>query len=99
MIAAPPIAVLLLSAAVLGATAQRGSANEDPGIPAITVRPSGVLDEGAEARERQEDLLRRMEQGEYAFRAICRVCGSPGRFEGPQPFEPYRALGTAAPRQ
>jgi hypothetical protein len=27
------------------------------------------------------------------------VCGSPGRFEGPQPFEPYRTLGTAAPRQ
>jgi hypothetical protein len=58
-----------------------------------------VLDEGAEARERQEDLLRRMEQSEYAFRAICRVCGSPGRFEGPQPFEPYRTLGTATPRQ
>jgi hypothetical protein len=98
VIVARPIAVLLLSAAVFGATAQRGWAAED-GIPAITVRPSGVLDEGAEARERQEDLLRRMEQSEYAFRAICRVCGSPGRFEGPQPFEPYRALGSAAPRE
>ena len=88
------IALLLAAVAVL-APARGASAQE--GTPVITVRPSGVLDEGGEARRRQEQLLRRLEQSEYQFRSICRVCGSPERFEVAAPFEPYRALSGPAP--
>jgi hypothetical protein len=88
----------VVASALVGAPAGT-SANEDTAVPAITVRPSGTLDEGEEARRRQEALLRRMEQSEYDFRSICRLCGSPERFDGPQPFEPYRSLGISAPRE
>jgi hypothetical protein len=84
---------LLAAAAAALAAAVGALAQEGP--PVITVRPSGVLDEGTEARRRQEQLLRRLEQSEYQFRSICRVCGSPERFEVATPFEPYRTL--AAP--
>jgi hypothetical protein len=83
---------LLAAAAAALAAAVGALAQEGP--PVITVRPSGVLDEGTEARRRQEQLLRRLEQSEYQFRSICRVCGSPERFEVATPFEPYRALAT-----
>jgi rRNA maturation protein Nop10 len=92
-----PIALLAAAAAAALAPAVGALAQEGP--PVITVRPSGVLDEGAEARRRQEQLLRRLEQSEYQFRSICRVCGSPERFEVAAPFEPYRALAAPSPRE
>jgi hypothetical protein len=72
------------------------SAVAQEGPPVITVRPSGIIDEGAEARRRQEQLLRRLEQSEYQFRSICRICGSPERFDVATPFEPYRTLAAPA---
>ena len=88
---------LPLALAALALASMPASALEEP-RPDITVHPSGVDDEGASARRRQEALLRRLTESEYAFRSICRICGSPERFDGPHPFEPYRALGAAAPR-
>jgi hypothetical protein len=83
------IALLIAAAAAL-ASPRGALGQEQP--PVITVRPSGVLDEGADARRRQERLLRRLEASEYQFRSICRVCGSPERFEVAAPFEPQQAL-------
>jgi hypothetical protein len=83
------IAVFIAAAAVLACP--RGALGQEQ-PPVITVRPSGVLDEGGEARRRQERLLRRLEASEYQFRSICRVCGSPERFEVAAPFEPQQAL-------
>ena len=95
MIASNRLAALLPLVAL--ASALPALAQEGP--PVITVRPSGVIDEGAEARQRQERLLRRLEQSEYEFRSICRVCGSPERFEVANPFEPYRTLSAPPARE
>ena len=89
------IALLIAAAAAL-ASPRGALGQEQP--PVITVRPSGVLDEGAEARRRQERLLRRLEASEYQFRSICRVCGSPERFEVAAPFEPQQALSARPAR-
>ena len=85
------IALLIAAAAAAALASPRGALGQEQ-PPVITVRPSGVLDEGADARRRQERLLRRLEASEYQFRSICRVCGSPERFEVAAPFEPQQAL-------
>jgi hypothetical protein len=89
------IAVLIAAAAAF-ASPRGALGQEQP--PVITVRPSGVLDEGADARRRQEQLLRRLQASEYQFRSICRVCGSPERFEVAAPFEPQQALSARPAR-
>jgi hypothetical protein len=61
-------------------------------LPPITVRPSGIEDEGAASRERQERLMRRMQADEYRFRHICTHCLG-GVAAGGAPFHPLQALG------
>lgn len=90
--------IRLASRIALMVLASAAPALGQEGPPVITVRPSGVIDEGAQARQRQERLLRRLEQSEYEFRSICRVCGSPERFEVASPFEPHRTLSAPPAR-
>ncbi|HEX8664064.1 MAG TPA: hypothetical protein VF744_08555 [Beijerinckiaceae bacterium] len=78
-----------LSALVL-ALGLLGPAGAQEPLPPITVRPSGVEDEGAVARERQERLLRRREESAYRFRHICTHCLD-GAVAG-APFYPFQAL-------
>jgi hypothetical protein len=65
-------------------------------LPPITVRPSGVEDEGAAARERLERLLRRREESAYRFRHICTFCLN-GGVDAQAPFYPFRALDPGRP--
>ena len=86
MKALPPSLVLALALVHLGpAQAQ------DTALPPITVRPSGVEDEGAAARERQERILRRREADAYRFRHICIHCAA-GMDAAGAPFHPLQAL-------
>jgi hypothetical protein len=83
-------------AAALALLAGAASAQEASAPLPIVVSPSGYDrdDVGAEARARQERLLKRMEENDYLFRNICIQCGGgvnrPGAYA---PFEPIDALG------
>ena len=61
-------------------------------LPPITVRPSGIEDEGAAARERQERLMRRREESLYRFRHICTHCLNAQDGAATGPFHPWQAL-------
>lgn len=89
------VAVCMLGPAFAGlACAQE--AGQEPGLPPITVRPSGVED----GRERQERLSRRLEQSEFAFRSICTHCAAPGSRPGAtSPFHPVEVLQGAPVRE
>jgi hypothetical protein len=71
-------------------------AQQGTGLPPITVRPSGVEDEDAAARERLERLVRRREESAYRFRHICIHCVA-GPAGAPAPFYPLRALDPGKP--
>ena len=81
-----------LSALALAGSLAGPALAQDTALPPITVRPSGVEDEGATARERQERLMRRMQADEYRFRHICTHCVS-GAGAAAAPFHPLQALG------
>ncbi|MFL5197504.1 MAG: hypothetical protein ACJ8BE_11385 [Microvirga sp.] len=81
-----------LSALALAGSLAGPALAQDTALPPITVRPSGVEDEGAAARERQERLMRRMQADEYRFRHICTHCVS-GAGGAAAPFHPLQALG------
>jgi hypothetical protein len=66
-------------------------------LPPITVRPSGVEDEGAAARERLEEMVRRREESAYRFRHICTHCLDGGGGGAQVPFHPFRALDPTRP--
>jgi len=68
-----------------------------PGLPAITVRPSGIEAESTGSHRIDALLARRLRQSEQ-FRAICRGCA---RGEAPRPeemFYPLQTLGEARMR-
>ena len=60
-------------------------------LPPITVRPSGIEDEGAASRERLERMVRRREESAYRFRHICTHCAAGVNAAG-APFHPLQAL-------
>ena len=71
MTRAAAVFVMALTGAVHPAAAQ----TDAPADPlTITVRPSGVEDEGATARERLERLIQRREQDAFRLRWICTHC-------------------------
>jgi hypothetical protein len=69
---------------------------QDSALPPITVRPSGVEDEGAAARERLERIVRRREESAYRFRHICTRCAA-GIDAAGAPFYPFEALAPGKP--
>ncbi|HEY8564486.1 MAG TPA: hypothetical protein VIL65_03215 [Beijerinckiaceae bacterium] len=85
-----PIAFLLVLAA--GPVAA-----ETDALPPITVRPSGIEDEGTASRARQEDLMRRRDR-DFAFRWICQACSGEVNRPSGTPDLPLNAI-TASPRQ
>jgi hypothetical protein len=89
----------LATAASLLLLAVSGASAEQPEKPALKLRvraPDG--DAGQEARIRQEQLLRRMQESEYRFCSICLYCGGHDRWAGTAPFEPAAALAPSPPR-
>ena len=84
--------VLALAPVHSGPTWAQGTA-----LPPITVRPSGVEDAGAAARERVEQKVRRREESAYHFRHICTHCLHNGASGVQAPFHPFRALDPAKP--
>jgi hypothetical protein len=87
----------VLAAALLGALSPALSpalaqAPASPPLP-IIVSPSGVEPAPSEAQQRQERLLKRMQEDEFLFRNICVRCGGgvdkPGAYA---PFNPAQAL-------
>jgi hypothetical protein len=87
----PAVLALLLPLAPAAGTAVA----QQPAAPLpLTVRPSGTDPVEAEARARQERLLKRMQENEYLFRNICVQCGGgvnkPGAYA---PFHPIDVLG------
>jgi hypothetical protein len=83
---------LLLCLALFAAEAGGFAAQAEEEPIALTIRPSRVEEEAAEARARQERLERRMRQAEFAFRSICIACSPGERFNSSVPFEPLQAL-------
>ncbi len=63
----------------------------------LTVRPSGTEAEGNEALERQQKLLRRLEQSTHMMRSICVNCGDEWKHQIYTPFNPLASLGRSAP--
>ncbi len=62
----------------------------------LTVRPSGYEAEQNEALQRQEKLLRRLEQSNHMIRSICINCGDSWKHQIYEPFEPYASLKPSA---
>lgn len=59
----------------------------------LTVRPSGYEAEQNEAQQRQEKLLKRMEQSSnHMIRSICIHCGDSWKHQIYAPFDPYASL-------
>jgi hypothetical protein len=74
-----------------------GQEEDAPGLPPITVRPSG-FDAGSTGSHRIDTLLARRLRDSEQFRAICRGCA---RGEAPRPddmFYPLQTLGDARMR-
>jgi len=65
-------------------------AQEEGKAMQLTVRPSGF--ERNEAKERQERLLRRMEQSNHMIRSICMNCGDQWKHQIYAPFNPLASL-------
>ncbi|HEU6441135.1 MAG TPA: hypothetical protein VFF38_02135 [Microvirga sp.] len=91
-------AALLVSLPALGlpgwAFAQEGP-HDAKGLQ-LTVRPSGYEAEQNEAKQRQERLLRRLEQSNHMIRSICINCGDSWKHQIYEPFEPYASLKPSA---
>lgn len=75
-----------------------GAEEDTPGLPPITVHPSGVEAETTGSQRVDALLARRLRESESQFRAICRGCA---RGEAPRPdemFYPLQTLGEARMR-
>jgi hypothetical protein len=59
----------------------------------LTVRPSGYEAAANEATERQQKLLRRLEQSNHMIRSICVNCGDGWKHQIYTPFNPLASLG------
>jgi hypothetical protein len=59
----------------------------------LTVRPSGFEAEANEATERQQKLLKRLEQSNHMIRSICVNCGDGWKHQIYTPFNPLASLG------
>ena len=62
----------------------------------LTVRPSGYERETNEALERQQKLLKRLEQSNHMVRSICIDCGDEWKHQIYAPFNPLASLGSSA---
>ncbi len=62
----------------------------------LTVRPSGYEAEANEALERQQKLLRRLEQSNHMVRSICINCGDGWKHQTYAPFNPLASLGASS---
>ena len=62
----------------------------------LTVRPSGYEAEQGEAKERQERLLKKLEQSNHMIRSICINCGDSWKHQIYEPFNPYASLKPSA---
>lgn len=82
-----------LGAAIFAFLAAPAFSQEAPNPMVLVVRPSGVDPMGSEARERQEKLLRRLEQSDHMIRSICRNCGDEWKHQIYEPFHPLATLG------
>lgn len=63
----------------------------------LTVRPSGYEAQANDALERQQKLLRRLEQSNHMMRSICVNCGDEWKHQIYAPFNPLASLGRSAP--
>jgi hypothetical protein len=81
--------------ALSGPALAQGTAPQGTGLK-LTVRPSGYEAEQNEAKERQEKLLRRLEQSDHMIRSICRNCGDSWKHQIYEPFNPYASLKPSA---
>lgn len=89
-----PLPCLAVAAALVVSLAVAPAAAAEP--LTFTVRPSGIEDPGAAARIRQERLSRRLEESEWALRAICRRCSREiDRNVSSAPFAPLATLNGA----
>ena len=72
-----------------------GFAQDAPGGKALqlTVRPSSYEAEANEATERQQKLLKRLEQSNHMIRSICVNCGDGWKHQIYAPFNPLASLG------
>jgi hypothetical protein len=72
-----------------------GFAQDNPEGKALqlTVRPSGFEAEANEATERQQKLLKRLEQSNHMIRSICVNCGDAWKHQIYAPFNPLASLG------
>jgi hypothetical protein len=59
----------------------------------FTVRPSGYERDANEALERQQRLLKRLEQSNHMVRSICINCGDAWKHQIYAPFNPLASLG------
>jgi hypothetical protein len=76
------------------ATASGTAAAQEAKPPLLVVRPSGIDQQNAEARAREDRLYRRMRENDYLFRNICVQCGGGVNRAGANaPFNPIQALG------
>ena len=62
----------------------------------LTVRPSGYDAEASEALERQQRLLKRLEQSNHMVRSICINCGDGWKHQTYAPFNPLASLGASS---
>lgn len=82
--------------ACLSGSALAQEASEGKGMQ-LTVRPSGYEAAHNEAQQRQEKLLKRLEQsGDHMIRSICRNCGDSWKHQLYEPFNPYSSLKPSA---
>jgi hypothetical protein len=90
--------LLLLAAMVALAGPIRLAAQENREPLSFTVRPYRADTEAADARARQERLIRRRDESEFALRSICRNC-SRGLDQGLSsvPFDPLATLNGSGP--
>jgi hypothetical protein len=76
-----------------GPAPAQDAAKQDP--LRLVVRPSGYEATQNEARERQERLLRRLEQSNHMIRSICIHCGDEWKHQIYAPFHPLATLGAS----
>lgn len=85
-----------LAAAILTSLAVPTLAQEASNPMVLVVRPSGYDAGSNEAKERQERLLRRLEQSNHMIRSICTHCGDGWKHQIYEPFHPLAALGAGS---